>query len=403
MADRGEFRAPELGRCLSAFSVAGFALSMFLMGAFLLALSPILPDVAGDLSARPEVLGYPGGTYSLVLGIASVVLAPLQDAVERRWLLWSGMLAHLSGLLTVATAPSWSLLVLGHGLCGLGGGIFMPAAYAVVADRSAESVRAKVLGRIGVGWAGSTLLGVPIAGALSDAFGWRGMVLVMAALWVVIALLIRGALLAAPSATSGRPAWSRVWGRAAVADLSDGGLPWVLLSTVLIFIGFYGVYTYLGLAVREALALGGAGAGGLVFCYGLGFLVGTLNSRHIDRIGSERALWLAAGVLVVVLVAMPHAVRSLSLLSMTLFVWGLFQNGAFNALTTTVSKARAALRGRALALNTACVFVGASVGTFAMGLVNARFGYPSVGLVCGLSSLGAAMVVRAKVVPCAKR
>ncbi len=57
---------------LSLSQTAGFALGVFLIGSFFLALSPILPDVARDLGAflsGSAQLGYPGGAYGLAPGL----------------------------------------------------------------------------------------------------------------------------------------------------------------------------------------------------------------------------------------------------------------------------------------------------------------------------------------------
>ncbi len=69
--------APSEAELLTGPRTAGLALSMFLVGSFFLALSPILPDVARGLGADAAQLGYPGGAHGLAL-------APFHDIVPRR-------------------------------------------------------------------------------------------------------------------------------------------------------------------------------------------------------------------------------------------------------------------------------------------------------------------------------
>ncbi len=383
---------------LSAPQTAGFALSMFLVGSFFLALSPILPDVARDLGAEAAQLGYPGSAYGFALGLASVALAPFHDMLARRVMLGAGMGLHFAGLVTVALSPSWGALVAGHALCGCGGGFFMPAAYATVSDRTLESRRARILGQVNSGWAASTLVGVPAAAALGESLGWRGMMSALAAIWFLVALLTMR-ILATAAPPSGRAAQvSDFWSFDILRRMRAAGLPWLFASTVLIFVGFYGVYSYLGIAIRGDLGVGAGGAGVFVAIYGLGFLTGTLNARVIDQLGPERCLWLSTAVLSVILFTIPRSTGSAVLLGLAMYLWGVFQNGAFTSFTTAISKVDAGIRGRALSINTACVFTGAAIGTGVMGVLNSSEGFVAVGLACMAATAAASAMTRWKLV-----
>jgi predicted MFS family arabinose efflux permease len=357
---------------------AGFALSMFLIGSFFLALSPILPDVARDLGADSRHLGYPGGAYGLALGVISVALAPFHDIFPRRVMLATGMTLHFAGLTTVALSPSWAVLVAGHALCGAGGGVFMPAAYAT-------------------GWAASTLVGVPAAALLGETLGWRVMMLVLAATWVIIAVLTARILAASARPFASAATDAVFWSRSILSRMHMARLPLLFVSTVLIFVGFYGVYAYLGIAIRSGLGVEAGGAGVFVSIYGLGFLTGTLNGW-----GPERSLCIATAVLGVILVSIPHTTHSLILLGLAMYLWGVFQNAAFTSFTTAIGKAEAAIRGRAFSINTACVFLGSSIGTAAMGVVNSSEGFVTVGVICMGATAAASAVATWNLVAASK-
>ena len=387
---------------LSLPQTAGFALGMFLIGSFFLALSPILPDVARDLGADSAQLGYPGGAYALALGVTSVALAPFHDIFSRRSMLAAGMSLHLAGLVTVALSPGWAVLVAGHAFCGCGGGIFMPAAYAAVSERTSDGARASVLGRVNSGWAASTLVGVPAAALLGETLGWRETMLALAAVWPIIAVLTARILAGAARPVGSAGAASAFWSRSILTRLQTARLPWLFASTVLIFVGFYGVYAYLGIAVRSDLNVEAGGAGLFVSIYGLGFLTGTLNGWIIDRVGPERSLGIATATLSVILFAIPQATPSAVLLAIAMYLWGVFQNAAFTSFTTAVGKAEAAIRGRAFSINTACVFMGSSIGTAAMGVVNSSWGFVTVGIVCMVATAAASVIVAWKLVAAPK-
>ncbi len=102
------------------------------------------------------------------------------------------------------------------------------------------------------------------------------------------------------------------------------------------------------------------------------------------------------------LFAIPQATPSAVPLAIAMYLWGVFQNAAFTSFTTAVGKAEAAIRGRAFSINTACVFMGSSIGTAAMGVVNSSKGFVTVGLVCMVATAAASVIVASKLVTAPK-
>jgi predicted MFS family arabinose efflux permease len=82
------------------------------------------------------------------------------------------------------------------------------------------------------------------------------------------------------------------------------------------------------------------------------------------------------------------------LLGSAMYLWGVFQNAAFTSFTTAIGKADPAIRGRAFSINTACVFLGSSIGTTTMGVVNSSMGFVTVGVLC-MGATAAASAVAA--------
>ena len=370
---------------------------MFLIGSFFLALSPVLPDIADDLDASSAQLGYPGAAYGLALGLTSVGFAPFHDILARRRVLASGMALHCAGLLLVALSPTWFVLILGHAFCGVGGGIYAPAAYAAISERTPESRRASILGRVNVGWAMSTLLGVPFAAFASSGLGWRTVMIAFAAIWLFVAMLTAQILTDRGRRTIVSAAADRFWSRAVWQEMKGARLPWLYLSTILVFVGFYGIYAFLGTAVRNDLNVTASGAGILVSVYGLGFLTGTLNAWIIDKTGPQRSLFVATMVLSGILFTIPLATSFIAPLVIAMFLWGIFQNAAFTSFTTIVGSANPSIRGRAFSINTACVFFGSSIGTASMGVVSSGAGFPAAGAICMTATLAASATVGLKI------
>src|SRR5690606_20814110 len=60
--------------------------------------------------------------------------------------------------------------------------------------------RGRLMGRVMAGWSGAMLAGVPVAGLLSDGFGWRAGFLPAAVLALLAVLLIRSPCPPSPAA-----------------------------------------------------------------------------------------------------------------------------------------------------------------------------------------------------------
>lgn len=377
---------------LSLAETAGFATSMFLIGSFFLALSPILPDVAMNFEVDPKQLGLPSGAYGFTLALVSIALAPAQDMFPRGAMLIAGTLLHFFGLVCVALAPAWSAIVIGHAICGTGAGIYMLAAYAAVSERGCDASKAKILGRVNIGWAASTLVGVPIAAHLGDMLGWRAAMLALSAIWVLVTVLTSSILRRESRRTGTGFKNVGIWPGDVLRAMRRHRLHWLFASTILVFVGFYGVYAFLGLAVRDGLDVDAGGAGVFISLYGGGFLLGSLNGWTIDRLGAARGLAITTAVLAVVLAVIPQFTASVAILGIAMFIWGVFQNAAFTSIATFLGGVESAIRGRAFSIHTACVFLGSSIGTVTMGVVNSEQGFEVVGLVCMIVTFSAALI-----------
>jgi len=194
-------------------------------------------------------------------------------------------------------------------------------------------------------------------------------------------------------------AYQPKWSQERLEAIVSHRLHWLFLATSLIFIGFYGVYTFLGVAIFDRLGLWPSAIGLFVGIYGAGFLVGTLNTSLVDRLGYVRTLILAATGLALILTVAPHVLITSISIAAFMFIWGIFQVAAFTSLTSIAGSAPKDLRGLALALNSAAVMIGASLGAASMSYVFNQFGFAVVGLLCGTATLAAVATAWCRIRP----
>ena len=118
-------------------------------------------------------------------GVLGPVFGPLGDRWGYRIMLISGMGMLAGGMLAAGFFPFYGVIVIALFLAGLGKNIFDPAIQGYVGRQVPYRKRGFAIGIMEVSWAGSTLIGIPLAGVLIGYFGWRAPFLVLGGLALI--------------------------------------------------------------------------------------------------------------------------------------------------------------------------------------------------------------------------
>lgn len=153
---------------------------------FVYTFAPALSRFLGvPLTSITSLIAINQGTS--VLGL---VLAPLGDRFGYRLLMLWGMICLAAGLFAAGILPLYATLIFTVILAGLGKNIFDPAIQAYVGVRVPFERRGLVVGILELAWAGSTIIGVPLAGILIEKAGWQTTFIVMGICSLVFFFLI---------------------------------------------------------------------------------------------------------------------------------------------------------------------------------------------------------------------
>ena len=276
-------------------------------GLALLGLGHLFDDV--NQGAVPAMIPYfiaeHGLTYAAAAGLvlavtitSSVVQPFLGQASDRRpspWLIPVGLLCAGGGLALATVMPTYLLIFLALGLCGLGVAAFHPegARFAVrmAGARRATGMSLFALGGT-IGFAAGPLLATP----LLLAFGLRGAVFV--ALPAIATALILARQVPRLSAAPARPSVGAVAAKQAAG--ADAWWPFVRLTGAVICrsIVFYGMNTFVPLywlAVLHQSAAAGGAALSLMLVSGAAGTV--LGGWLADRYGRRPVVLLGLGLL----------------------------------------------------------------------------------------------------------
>jgi len=145
-----------------------------------MAISTAMPRVAQDLNA---VRSY-GLAFSVMLTaeMLGIVLAGVWS--DRRGplpSLFAGQILMAAGSALAGLAPTFTVLLAGRLIAGLGAGLIVVALYVVIGRAYPDALRPKVFSWISAAWVLPSLIGPPIAGWLASTWSWRWVFLIVLA------------------------------------------------------------------------------------------------------------------------------------------------------------------------------------------------------------------------------
>ena len=154
-------------------------------GAFITA--TILPSAIAEIGGL-AIYAWASTAYAVgsILGSAGSSVVALKVGTRRGVFLAVGV--FIAGAAICATAPSMTLVVVGRGVQGLGGGILIASTYSLVRELFPERLWQRMLTIISCAWAIPALGGPVVGGLLAGLGRWR------AAFWVMVPIaLLAGA------------------------------------------------------------------------------------------------------------------------------------------------------------------------------------------------------------------
>lgn len=179
------------------------------------AAQPVLEPMGRALGVPTELTGWIVATGQVGYLAGLMLLVPLGDVVDRRWLIAAHLALTAAGMILTASAHAAWVAFAGLAVAGVFA-VVVQTTVAYAASVSAPGERGKNIGVVTSGVVVGILGGRVLAGWLAEVWGWRSVYIVLAVLALGLAALVLAVLPA--DGRTGRPAG---YGRA-VASL--GGL-----------------------------------------------------------------------------------------------------------------------------------------------------------------------------------
>lgn len=259
---------------------------MFMSGADLLIMTPILPQLAAELGVDVELGGLWITAYGVATALFALLFGPVSDAKGRRPVLVAGMFVMGLGSLACAAAVDFHTMLGARILAGAGSGLLVTSTTSYVGDHYEPEARAEAMGYVMGGFFLSLILGIPIGAWLTAWIGWKLMFLVFASGIFLVAV---GLVIALPA-----PRYERRLGQVAFGDalsaylrlVRDRKVLGVLLMSLAIGLSMTMFSVYSSPWMAEQFGLGTAERG-LVYAIGgpAVFLGGPLAGRMSNSLG----------------------------------------------------------------------------------------------------------------------
>jgi predicted MFS family arabinose efflux permease len=370
LAQGGAGLAPTLFLCL------------FAVQASVIALSPVLAQVAGDFDVSTSTAGQLRSVSGLVAGLTAVAMGRLSGRLELRELLLAGLAILGGGSLLSAVSPNFAALALAQVAIGVGIAMVLSGGLAAAAEWSLPEQRSRVLSWALLGQPVAWIVGMPAIGLLGE-LSWRWG-------WVAVPFLASAAAMLAVRA---RPADGRrepavgTW-RLLAADRSVAG--WAI-GELFAWAAWAGALVYAGALFVESYGVSSGTAGLLLGAAAVAYLPGNLLARrHVDA--SARLLAAAVPPLASLIVVAFGAYRpslavSAAILALLAFVVSA-RTIAGSALGLEVCSKR---RVFAMRIRTAANQFGYLLGSVIGGVALAVGGYTALGIAFGVMFLLAAL------------
>ena len=147
-------------------------LCLFAGQAAVIALSPVLAEVASDFDVSTATAGQLRSVSGFAAGLTALAIGALGGRFGLRDLLLIGLTVLGAGSLASAAAPSFAALAAAQVAVGAGLAVVLSAGLAAAAAWSSEAQRAHVLSWALIGQPGAWIVGMPVIG-LVGGVSWR--------------------------------------------------------------------------------------------------------------------------------------------------------------------------------------------------------------------------------------
>lgn len=378
-----------VGRALIALAIGGFAI-----GTTEFATMGILPQVATGTAVDIPTAGHYVSAYALGVVVGAPVIATLAARQPRKRVLLVLMLAVVATNVASALAGSYWPLMAARFAAGLPHGAFFGIGAVLAASLVEPARRTWAVSMTMVGLGASNVIGVPVATAIGQRWGWPTPYLFVAAVGVVTLLAVARWVPERQRTETGAQQPPSMRGElSALTHLQ------VWLALLIGTVGFGGMFSTYAFITPTLTELGGFSESVvpiLLAVYGVGMVTGMVLAGRVAPFGLMRGIIATLAAIAVMLAVFGYAVRVPVLAVVSLVLLGLLPSILVPLLQTRLMDVARDGQALAAALNHSTLNMANALGAWLGSVVLAAgYGYewPSrVGVLLAVAGIAVALV-----------
>ncbi|WP_193084115.1 MFS transporter [Brevibacterium aurantiacum] len=271
-----------VSRRVYKFAVFALAIGAFAIGVTEFATMGLLPHIARELGITVPQAGHAVSFYAIGVVVGAPLITTIAAHMDRKLLLLCLMGLFALGNLASMLAPDATLFNIARFFSGLPHGAYLGVGAIVASSLVAPHRRGRAMARVMLGLTIANIVGVPIATALGNMFGWRSAYALVAALGVLTVIMVAVAvpkvkLAGVPSARGEMKALGR---QQIVLTLVAGSVG---------FGGMFAVYTYVTPTMTDVAGVPQVAIPWVLAVYGLGMTAGSLIAGPLVDKSIERS------------------------------------------------------------------------------------------------------------------
>jgi DHA1 family inner membrane transport protein len=355
--------------------------------------APFLPDISRDLGVSVSLLGQITAAMLILSAPLGLVAGPLADRYGTRRLILVGLVAAAVCLFTFGLATVFPLLFIASATGALCEATVPGLSLAIAGTRYTGPASRRAIGWIIGALSMAPILGVPILAMIGDGAGWRSGFLIAGGGAIVIVALAAAWL----PEDSQRPSETLRWRSLldAYRPLAhDSVVRRLFACTVTRTICWFGLFSYLGVLLRDRFELTTNQTGMVYMVVGTGYLLGSFiagGSPIPVPVRAQVAIGNAtmALLMLIAFVAPVGAMLAIGLLWIAAFAGAVGWVG----LTALITSETPAGAGTTMVLNESLYNAGAAAGVGIGGALLAVGGFGTLALVLALFGFGSGLFV----------
>lgn len=276
----------------------------------------ILPQIAEDIGISIGAAGQLITVFALVYAISGPVLLSATSKIERKKLLLLTLAVFFAGNIITYFSQTFILMMAARVISAASASLVIVLALTITGKVVAPKHRAKAIGLIFMGVSSALVLGVPIGIVIADAFGWRSLFLIIAAMTVITGTLIYY-LFGEIKSEVQMPLLTQI---KALGNIKIAGAHF---ATMFMLAGHYTFYAYFAPFLEETMQLSQTWVSICYFLFGISAVAGGyLGGALADKFGSAKTILTVIATFAIVLFMLPYSTFSFPLFLVVMMLWG---------------------------------------------------------------------------------